>query len=77
MGLHEKSHPDYTAYVTDGYTNNHSIDENDQKIYETSTSLPVKGMVMRATLVDTDELSRRKAQGFQAWVKGQRKLERS
>jgi hypothetical protein len=77
MGLHEKSHPDYTAYVNDGYTNNHSIDENDQKIYGTSTSLPVKGMVMRATLVDTDELSRRKAQGFQAWVKGQRKLERS
>ena len=78
MTVSEKVHPEYTAYVNDIWKNNHSIDENDQKLYETSTSLAEKGMAMKATLVEKDELSRRKAQGFQTWVKGQqRKLERT
>jgi hypothetical protein len=75
--MHEKSHPDYTAYINDAYNNNLTVSENDQKIYEASTSLPLERMTMRGTLVDTDETSRRKAQAFQTWVKGQRKLERS
>jgi hypothetical protein len=78
MTVHEKAHPEYTAYVNDTYGNNHTVEENDVKMYETITSLAEKGMTMRATLVDKDESSRRKAQGFQSWVKGQqRKLERS
>ena len=77
MTVHEKHHPEYTKYVQDTYTNNHAVEENDYKMYEQSMSLPVKGMEMRATLVEKDEQSRRKAQGFQTWVKGQRKLERS
>jgi hypothetical protein len=77
MTIHEKAHPEYLAYVNDTYMNNHPVEENDAKLYETSTSIAEKGMAMRATLVDKDELSRRKAQGFQTWVKGQRKLERS
>jgi len=77
MTTHEKSHPEYIAYVDDTYTNNHTVDESDFNLYEASTSLPEKGMAMRATLVEKDEVSRRKAQVFQTWVKGQRKLERS
>ena len=78
MTVHEKAHPEYTTYVNDAYENNYTVEENDVKMYEMSTSLAEKGMTMRATLVDKDELSRRKAQGFQSWVKGQqRKLERS
>jgi hypothetical protein len=77
MTVSEKVHPEYTAYVDDIWKN-HSIDESDQKLYETSTSLAEKGMAMKATLVEKGELSRRKAQGFQTWVKGQqRKLERT
>ena len=78
MTVHEKAHPEYSAYVDDAYGNNYTVEENDLKMYERSTSLAERGMTMRATLVDKDELSRRKAQGFQSWVKGQqRKLERS
>jgi hypothetical protein len=78
MTVHEKAHPEYSAYVNDIWINNHPVDENDQKLYETSTSLAEKGMAMRSTFVDKDGLSRRKAQEFQTWVKGQqRKLERT
>jgi hypothetical protein len=77
MTIHEKSHPEYTAYVEDAYSDKLSVDKNDVNLYESSTTLPEKGMAMRATLVEKDEVSRRKAQGFQTWVKGQRKLERS
>ena len=78
MTVHEKVHPEYTAYVNDAFGNNYNVDENDVKMYETSASLAEKGMMMRATLVDKDELSRRKAQGYQSWVKGQqRKLDRT
>lgn len=78
MTVHEKVHPEYTAYVNDVYRDNQTVGEHDVKMYETTTSLAEKGMMMRATLVDKDESSRRKAQGFQSWVKGQqRKLERT
>ena len=77
MTVHDKFHPEYTPYVEDAYSNNHVVNESDLNIYEMSTSLPEKGMAMRATLVDKDELSRRKAQVFQTWLKGQRKMERS
>jgi len=75
--LLEKSHPEYTAYVQDAYTNHYTVDEGDQTLYDNTVSLPIKGMQMRATLLEKDELSRRKAQGFQTYVKGQRKVERT
>jgi hypothetical protein len=77
MTVLEKAPPEYTAYIDNAYTNEHSIEESDLKLYEINTSLVERGMTMRATLVDKDELSRRKAQGYQMWVKGQRKLDRS
>ena len=75
--MHEKSHPQYAAYVDNAHKSNHKVDENDLKLFEANTSLAEKGMAMRASLVDKDEVTRRKAQGFQAWLKGHRKLERS
>ena len=73
MTVPEQAVPEYTAYIDDAYKNNYTVDESDLKLYETSTSMAAKGMKMRATLVDKDDLSRRRAQTFQAWVKGQRK----
>lgn len=72
-GLHEKSHPEYSTYIENAYKNNYAVDDNDLKVYEASTSIVETSMAMRASLVDKDELSRRRAQGFQTWVKGQRK----
>jgi hypothetical protein len=77
MTMHEKIHPEYTAYVDDACKSNYAVDENDLKLYETSASLAEKTMTMRATFTEKDEFSRRKAQGFQTWVKGQRKLDRT
>ena len=74
--LLEKSHPEYTAYVEDAYNNNYAVNDGDHSMYDTAVSLPIKGMQMSATLLEKDELSRRKAQGFQTYVKGQRKVER-
>jgi len=73
MTVHEKAHPEYTAYVNDAYKNSYSVEENDAKMYETSTSLATNGMGMRSTLLEKDEISRRKAQSFQTWLKTQRK----
>ena len=75
--LLEKSHPEYTAYVQDAYHNNYTVNDSDHGLYDNAVSLPVKGMQMRATLLEKDEISRRKAQGFQTYVKGQRKSERT
>jgi hypothetical protein len=74
--LLEKSHPEYTAYVEDAYNNSYAVNDGDHSMYDTAVSLPIKGMQMSATLLEKDELSRRKAQGFQTYVKGQRKVER-
>ena len=73
MTVPEKAHPEYTAYVEDAYVNNYDVEDNDLKLYETSISLPGKAMMMRAALVEKDEITRRKAQGFQTWVKWQKK----
>jgi hypothetical protein len=71
MSVSEKAHPEYLAYVNDAYNNSYTVEEGDYKLYETSTSLAgEKGMAMRSTLVEKDDNSRRKAQGFQTWVKG-------
>jgi hypothetical protein len=73
MTVSEKGHPEYTAYVEGAYANNYGVEENDLRLYETSTSIVEKGMMMRATLLEKDEVTRRKAQTFQTWIKGQRK----
>lgn len=78
MTVHEKAHPEYLAYVNDAVNSTYCVDESDLKLYDTVTTLGEKTLAMRATLMDKDEISRRKAQGYQTWVKGQqRKLERS
>jgi hypothetical protein len=71
MSVSEKAHPEYLAYVNDAAKNSYTVDDTDFKIYETSTALAgEKGLAMRSTLVEKDDNSRRKAQGFQTWVKG-------
>ena len=78
MTVHEKAHPEYLAYVNDAAKSAYRVDENDIKLYDAVTTIGAKAVAMRATLVDKDEVSRRKAQVYQTWVKGQqRKLERS
>lgn len=78
MTVHEKAHPEYLAYINDAAESNYCVDDNDIKLYENVITIAEKALAMRATLVDKDDLSRRKAQGYQTWVKGQqRKLERS
>jgi hypothetical protein len=78
MTVHEKAHPEYLAYINNAANSKYHVDENDLKLYDAVTMVPEKTLAMRATLVDKDEVSRRKAQGYQTWVKGQqRKLERS
>jgi hypothetical protein len=69
--LLEKSHPKYTSYVEDTYMNTQAVSDADVQIYDNTVSLAVKGMDMRATLLEKDELSRRKAQGFKTYVKRQ------
>jgi len=73
MSVPEKAHPEYTAYVEGMYDNKHVLEDADLKLYEAATSIAKQGMPMRATLLEKDEVTRRKAQGFQTWVKGQRK----
>jgi hypothetical protein len=78
MTVHEKAHPEYMAYINDAAKSAYRVDENDLKLYDAVTTIGEKTLAMRATLMDKDEISRRKAQGYQTWVKGQqRKLERS
>jgi len=70
--LLEKSHPKYTSYLKDTYTSNHVVNDADVDLYKNIVSLPIEGMNMRATLLEKDDVSRRKAQGFKTYVKGQR-----
>jgi len=78
MTVHEKTYPEYLTYVNDAAKNNYGVDDNDLKLYDNVTTLAERALPMRATLLDKDEISRRKVQGYQMWVKGQqRKLERS
>lgn len=73
MTAPEKVHPEYTDYVDDACKSNYVVDESDLKLYKTSASLAEKTMTMRSTFTEKDEFSRRKAQGYQTWIKGQRK----
>lgn len=78
MKMYEKLDPVFTTYVEDAYNNSHKVAESDQKMYETHTTSMEKAMMMRSTLFDKDDdVSRGKAQRFQTWVKGPRKLEKS
>jgi len=78
MTVHEKAHPEYLAYINDAAKSDHRVDDNDLKLYDNVTRMAEKTLAMRATLMDKDEFSRRKAQGYQTWLKGQqKKLERS
>ena len=71
MTVSEKAHPEYLAYINDAVNSSYVVDDADFKVYEASTALAgEKGMAMRSTLVEKDDNSRRKAQGFQTWVKG-------
>ena len=68
----------FTTYVENAYNNTYTISEKDLKAYETHVSSSEKSMLMRATLFEKDDdLSRRKAQGFQTWLKGLRKFEKN
>jgi len=73
--LLEKNHPKFTSYVEDTYSNKHVVSDADLDMYDNAVSLPMREMDMRATLLEKDDLSRRKAQGFKTYVKHQ--MERS
>jgi hypothetical protein len=78
MTLYEKPDSSFVTYVEDAQNNSHKVSESDQKTYEAYVSSGEKAMMMRSTLFEKDdEVSRRKAQGYQTWVKGLRKLEKS
>jgi hypothetical protein len=78
MKMYENFDPFFKTYVEDAQNNSHKVSESDLKIYDTHTTSGEKVMMMRSTLFDKDDdITRRKAQGFQTWVKGLRKLEKS